>query len=251
MARACLRLLGRASIVKRRDSIVVENSLKEKIAGEITLSNEPGATIRKWREIFEITQTQLANRLQISPSVVSDYESGRRRSPGIATVRRIIEAVVDLDKDNGGKVLAKYTSMMNPGEGIISISEYPKSVPGPEFVLALEGRCLVAESHLKEKRIQGYTLIDSLRAIASLGAADYVRVYGWSTERALVFSGIKYGRSPMVAIRVHPMKPALVVYHKPEDVDKLAFRLAEYENIPLVVTQLPLQELEKRLKSFA
>lgn len=230
---------------------VVEGAIKEKIAGEITLSNEPGSTIRKWREIFEISQTQLANRLQISPSVVSDYESGRRRSPGIVTVRKIIEAIVELDKDQGGKILAKYTSMMNPGEGIISISEYPKSVPGPDFVQAIEGRALVAEGHLKDKRIQGYTLIDSIRAIASLSAADYVRVYGWSTERALVFSGIKYGRSPMVAIRVHPMKPAIVVYHKPEEVDKLAYRLAEYENIPLVVTNLALQELEKRLKSFA
>lgn len=230
---------------------MVEQALKEKIAGEITLSNEPGATIRKWREIFEITQTQLARRLAISPSVVSDYESGRRRSPGIATIRKIIDAVVDLDKQNGAKVIAKYTSMMNPGEGIISISEYPKSVPGPEFVAAIDGRVLVAEGHIKDRRIQGYTLIDSLRAIASLGAADYVRVYGWSTERALVFSGIKYGRSPMVAIRVHPMKPAIVVYHKPEEVDKLAYRLAEYENIPLVVTDLALQDLEKRLRQFA
>lgn len=230
---------------------MVENALKEKIAGEITLSNEPGSTIRKWREIFEISQTQLAKRLNISPSVVSDYESGRRKSPGIAAIRKIIEAVIDLDKENGGKVIAKYTSMMNPGEGIISISEYPKSVPGPDFVTAIEGRTLVAEASLKDKRIQGYTLIDSIRAIASLNASDYVRVYGWSTERALVFSGIKYGRSPMVAIRVHPMKPAIVVYHKPEEVDKLAYRLAEYENIPLVVTNLALQELEKRLRQFA
>ena len=50
------------------------------------------------------------------------------------------------------------------------------------------------------------------RIYAALGAADHIRVYGWSTERALVFSGIKYGRSPMIAIRVHPMKPAMVVY---------------------------------------
>jgi putative transcriptional regulator len=234
-----------------RDASMVESAIKEKIAGEITLSNEPGSTIRKWREIFQVTQTQLAQFLGISPSVVSDYESGRRKSPGIATIRKIIDGIVELDRQHGGKVIAKYTSMMNPGEGILSIAEYPKSVPGPEFVKAIEGRVLVAESHLAERRIQGYTLIDSLRAIASLSASDYVRVYGWSTERALVFSGIKFGRSPMVAIRVHPMKPAVVVYHRPEEVDKLAHRLAEYENIPLIVTDIGLQELEKRLKAFS
>ena len=230
---------------------MVESAIKEKIAGEITLSSEPGPTIRKWREIFEVSQTQLAKQLGISPSVVSDYESGRRKSPGISTIKKIIEAVIELDRQNGAKVVSKYTSMMNPGEGIISISEYPKSVPGPDFVAAIDGRTLVCEAQLRERRIQGYTLIDSLRAIASLSAADHIRVYGWSTERALVFSGIKYGRSPMVAIRVHPMKPAIVVYHKPEEVDKLAYRLAEYENIPLVVTDLALPDLEKRLRQFA
>ncbi len=215
---------------------MVENAIKEKIAGEITLSSEPGSTIRKWREIFEVSQTQLAKQLTISPSVVSDYESGRRRSPGIVTIKKIIDSLVELDRANGGKVIAKYTSMLNPGEGIISIAEYPKSVMGPEFAQAIDGRVLVGEALLQEKRVQGYTLIDSLRAIASLSAVDHIRVYGWSTQRALVFSGIKYGRSPMVAIRVHPMKPAIVVYHKPEEVDKLAYRLAEYENIPLIVT---------------
>jgi putative transcriptional regulator len=229
---------------------MVESAIKEKIAGEITLSNEPGATIRKWREIFEISQTQLAKELNVSPSVLSDYESGRRKSPGIATIRKIIDGITHLDKMHGGKIIAKYTSMMNPGEGIVSIAEYPKSVPGLEFVEKIEGEVLVAKSHLSERRIQGYTLIDAIRAIASLSASDYVRVYGWSTERALVFSGIKFGRSPMVAIRVHPMKPAVVVYHRPEEVDKLAYRLAEYENIPLIVSNLELQELEKRLKSF-
>jgi len=230
---------------------MVENAIREKIAGEITLSNEPGFTIRKWREIFEVSQTQLAKQLAISPSVVSDYESGRRKSPGIATIRKIIDAFIDIDRTNGGKVIAKYTSMLNPGEGIISIAEYPKSVPGPDFVTSIDGRVLVGEQLLKDRRVQGYTLIDSLRAIASLSAADHIRVYGWSTERALVFSGIKYGRSPMVAIRVHPMKPAIVVYHKPEEVDKLAYRLAEYENIPLVVTDLALPDLEKKLRQFA
>jgi putative transcriptional regulator len=234
-----------------RDASMVESAIKEKIAGEITLSNEPGATIRKWREIFEVSQTQLANQLDVSPSVLSDYESGRRRSPGIATIRKIIDGIIELDKTTGGKIIAKYTSMMNPGEGILSIAEYPKSVPGLEFAKAIDGKVMVAESHLAERRIQGYTLIDAVRAIASLSASDYVRVYGWSTERALVFSGIKYGRSPMVAIRVHPMKPAVVVYHRPEEVDKLAFKLAEYESIPLIVTNLELGELEKRLKAFS
>ena len=227
----------------------MREALLEKMAGEITLSTQAGATLRKWRESFEFSQSDLAHRLRINPSVISDYESGRRKSPGIATVKRLVEALVDMDEERGGHVLARYHSLMNPTEGILDIVEYRRNVPALEFVDAIEGRALVL-ADIEEKKVQGYTLIDAVKAIASLNANDYVRVYGWSSERALVFSGIKYGRSPMIAIRVHPMKPSLVVYHQPEDVDKLAYRLAEYEQIPLVTTDLPLDELQKRMRSL-
>lgn len=219
----------------------------EKMAGEIALSEQAGPTMRKWRETFRLSQSELAARLQINPSVISDYESGRRKSPGIATVRRMVQALVTMDEERGGHVLARYHSLINPTEGILDIGEYRRNVPAREFVDAIEGRALVLAG-LDEKKVQGYTLIDAVRAISTLNANDYVRVYGWSTQRALVFSGIKYGRSPMIAIRVHPMKPSLVVYHRPEDVDKLAYRLAEYEQIPLVTTDLELDELGRRLR---
>lgn len=227
----------------------MKEALLEKMAGEITLSATAGATLRKWRETFEFSQSDLAQSLQINPSVISDYESGRRKSPGIATVKRLVEALVAMDEDRGGNVLARYHSLMNPTEGILDIVEYRRNVPAMEFVDAIEGRALVL-ADIEEKKVQGHTLIDAVQAIASLNANDYFRVYGWSSERALVFSGIKYGRSPMIAIRVHPMKPSLVVYHRPEDVDKLAYRLAEYEQIPLITTDLPLDELQKRMRAL-
>jgi putative transcriptional regulator len=224
-------------------------ALLEKMAGEITLSGAPGPTMRKWRETFELSQSELAARLDVNPSVVSDYESGRRKSPGIATVRRMVEALVDIDEERGGQVVARYHSLFNPTEGILGIGEYRRNIPATEFVEAIEGRALVL-GNLAEKRVQGYTLIDSIKAIASLNATDYMRVFGWSTERALVFTGIKYGRSPMIAIRVHPMKPSLVVYHRPEDVDKLAYRLADVEKIPLITTDLELDELAARMRAL-
>ncbi len=51
----------------------VREELAEKIAGEVTLSDEPGATLKKWRTDFEVAQTDLAEALDVSPSVVSDY----------------------------------------------------------------------------------------------------------------------------------------------------------------------------------
>jgi len=76
----------------------IKNALSEKIAGEITLSPKPGQTIRKWRNVFDISQTELANHLKLSPSVISDYESGRRKSPGIQTIKKVIGALIEIDE---------------------------------------------------------------------------------------------------------------------------------------------------------
>lgn len=228
---------------------MMNEALLEKMAGEIALSDHAGQTMRKWRETFEFSQSDIAGRLGVNPSVISDYESGRRKSPGIATVKRLVEALIHMDTERGGHITARFDSLVSPMEGIIDIGEYRRSIPATEFVEAIDGRALVL-ADIEEKKVQGYTLIDAIKAIGSLNATDYARVYGWSTERALIFSGIKYGRSPMIAIRVHPMKPSMVVYHRPEDVDKLAYRLAEFERIPLVTTDLERDVLVERLRGL-
>ncbi|UCH71869.1 MAG: helix-turn-helix domain-containing protein [Thermoplasmatales archaeon] len=225
----------------------IKNALSEKIAGEITFSPKPGKTIRKWRNVFNISQTELANHLKLSPSVVSDYESGRRKSPGIQTIKKIIGAFIEIDKTRGGKILRQYDSMVDTREGILEISEYPFAIPANDFIKEIDGNILTSKKIGLKKNVKGFTLVDSVKTIETIGSGDYSRLYGWSTERAIIFTGIKYGRSPMIAVRVHPVKPTVVVYHNPGSVDPLAVKLAERENIPLVVTKMPLTILKKKL----
>ena len=225
----------------------IRDALSEKIAGEITLSPKPGQTIRKWRSVFGISQTDLANFLKLSPSVISDYESGRRKSPGIQTVKKIIKAFIEIDEKHGGKILHQYDSMVDTQEGIMEIMEYPFSVNAGNFIREIEGNILTSSQIGLKKNVKGFTLVDSVKTIETINAGDYNRLYGWSTERAIIFTGIRYGRSPMIAIRVHPVKPTVVVYHRPGSVDALAVKLADRENIPLVVTNLPLDVLKKKL----
>jgi putative transcriptional regulator len=225
----------------------IKNVLSEKMAGEITLSPKPGQTIRKWRNIFGINQTELAKHLTLSPSVISDYESGRRKSPGIQTIKRVIKAFIEIDEKHGGKTLRKYHSMLRIHEGIIDILEYPYAINAEKFIKEISGNLLTSKSIGLKKNVKGYTLVDSIKTIETINSIDYASLYGWSTERAIIFTGIRYGRSPMIAIRIHPVKPSVVVYHRPGAVDSLAIKLAERENIPLVVTNLPLEELKKKL----
>ncbi|EQD58523.1 transcription regulator [mine drainage metagenome] len=84
--------------------------------------------------------------------------------------------------------------------------------------------------------LHGFTLLDAPRAILTLGAQEFVQIYGWTTQRLLIFAGVRYGRSPMVAIRAHPLKPAAVLFSAPGRIDPLAVRLSEVENIPLLTT---------------
>lgn len=225
------------------------NTLTEKMAGEITLSNRPGETIRKWREDFRISAKELANHLKTSPSVISDYESGRRKSPGVATVKKIVEALVKIDEERGGAILKQYGIPADSNKAIIDIKEFSTRVSGRTFIDTIKGKILTNKNKT-ERDLHGYTIIDSLKAIVTLNSTDYLKIYGWSTERALIFTGVKYGRSPMIAVRAHPMKPAMVVFHKPENIDKLAIKLSEAENIPLVTTNLEMEKIIDNLRAL-
>lgn len=237
-------------VVMEKDEIIaLKTTLSEKIAGEITLSPKPGQTIRKWREIFQISQTDLAQFLQVSPSVISDYESGRRLSPGIQVIKRIIEALLHLDEHvHNGRTLQQYQSIEDEkNDGVIDIMEYHYGIPMKEFIKIIHGTLLTSEETISGRDVKGFTLVDSIKTITMLNSSNYVRLYGWSTDRALIFSGVRFGRSPMIAIRIHPVKPALVVYHKPGEVDPLAVKLAEREHMPLVSTDMPLPQLRQKL----
>jgi putative transcriptional regulator len=219
----------------------VNEEFAEKIAGEIVLSSEPGKTLRKWRQVFGVSQKELAGEMGISHSVVSDYEGGRRRSPTIATVRRVVSALMVIDERRGSPTISKY-QVREGGRAVVSMREFPVGITSQQFVEAIEGEVVWGDKAL-ERRLYGYTLLDSLKVITSLTSFDYLQIYGWSQERALIFMGVEFGRSPMVAIRAHPLKPGMVVYYRPKNVDDLAVRLAEIEGIPLVITEMDVERI--------
>ncbi len=227
----------------------MDTQIAEKIAGEVTMSDDPGRVLRKWREEFGISQTDLASHLDLSPSLISDTESGRRRSPGVMTVQRYINALIAMDELRGGETLKRYRTSDRTDPGIIAIRDFRADVEHDRFVEAIDGTVL-HHSGNPQRHITGYTVIDSLRAIVSFSSVDYFKIYGWSSERALIFTGVVYGRGPMIAIRAHPLRPAIVVYQRPKRVDTVAERLAELEHTSLVRTDLELDPLLSVLRGL-
>jgi len=222
--------------------------IAEKIAGEIVLSSKPGATMRKWREIFGISQQDLARHLGINSSVISDYESGRRKSPGVGMVNRFVNALIAIDKSRGGETIKRFLPTYGE-DAIIDIFDFPYSVSVEEFMKKIDARVLNPEVEYK-RGIYGYTILDSLKAILNFNSYDYFKVYGWSVDRALFFNKVKYGRSPMVAIRAHPLTPSAVVYINPEKVDDLAIKLASLEGIPIAETFIEIEDIKEKIREL-
>ena len=223
----------------------MQEQLTRRIAGEIVVSESPGETMRKWREIFHLSQKEFANLLEVKPSVVCDFEKGRRASPGIGTVRRFVETMVDYDSAHGGKVVNSM-SEKRTNEAIVDIKEFTSGMPIEDMLETIEGEIIAGKKELLSRPIYGYTMVDSLKAITTFNA--FGEMYGWSNERAVFFSGVHYGRSPMIAVRAHPVKPRMVVYIKPKAVDPLATKLADMERVVLVKTKLDEKAIIEKLR---
>lgn len=225
------------------------DSLKQKIAGEITLAKNPGAAIKKWREIFGITQTELAEYLGITPSTISDYESNRRKSPGIGVIQRFITALTDIDAKKGGWIAKRLSGKERPE--IYEVNDFEKPIPAKKLVEEIRGKAITNKRRIAEMQLAGYSLVDSLRAILEMPVDNFSRIYGPTSNRAVIFTQVGVGRSPMVAIRVTNPKPSLVIYQGMEKMDDpIAKKISEVEKIPIVITSMDMETIKEKLKRF-
>jgi putative transcriptional regulator len=212
--------------------------LARRIAGEIILSGKPGVTMRKWRELFAVSQLSLSESMRLSSSVISDYESGRRKSPGAKFIRRFVLALLQIDESRGSRFIREFAKLTSsPSMAIIDLREFPIPVRIEYLRRAINGE-IVAFKEESAKEINGYTVIDSKHAIEALSGSEYTQLFGASSERALIFTNADSCTLPMMIVRVCGLKPRVVVFHKTSP-DKETIKLAEYEQIPLIYSDTP------------
>ena len=195
--------------------------------------------MKAWRAKLGIKQVTLAKALAISPSVLSDYESGRRPSPGVQFVKKYVEALVKLDEGRA-RMIPKLVSSERD-EAILSIGEFQGPVEASTVLKAVDARVLVGDE--KQVKLYGYTVVDSIKTIYALSGLDFYKIFGATTERALIFTKVGMGRSPLVAIRVSQLKPRVVIIHGPKDLDPLAVDLARREGIVLALSGAPSEDV--------
>ncbi|MEM4348283.1 MAG: helix-turn-helix domain-containing protein [Candidatus Anstonellaceae archaeon] len=224
--------------------------LKNEIAGEITLSPTPGSTMKKWREIFAITQAELASVLKISPSTISDYEGNRRKSPGSGVIKRFVNALIQIDLERGSPILSKLLQGADKTDQYFELHEFATSISAIDFQKLIGGSVVANEELMKVKKLYGYTLMESLKIILEMPYSQFPKLYGTMSERAFIFTQVSTGRSPMVVIRVTPMKPSVVVLHGIKEVDPLAIKIAEREQIPVIITSMEVPKIKEVLNKI-
>jgi putative transcriptional regulator len=234
--------------------------LAESMAGEICLSeSNPGAIMRRWREHFHISQKSLAKHLNVSPSVISDYESGRRKSPRVETIRRFVEGLIEMDTEEGGRISVALEKLIAPeiaSDAIIDSREFGFPVPSRLLVEHLDCNVLT-HPNLLDRDIYGYTALDSIRAIVSLTPQQLLKLYGGTTQRAAILTNVSTGRSPMVAIKASQIgtsiavKPVVVILHGVKELDLLAVKIADSIHLSLCVSEIgSTEDLVREIRSF-
>ena len=229
----------------------IREVLARRIAGEIILSSKPGSTMRKWRELFAVSQITLAEKMKLSSSaVISDYESGRRESPGARYIRRYVLSLLQIDEEKGSRFIREFAKLTSsPSMAIIDLREFPIPARVEYLCRAIQGE-VVACKEKYAKEVSGYTVVDARKAVETLSGLEYAQLFGASTDRALIFTNIDSGSIPMMIVRVSSLKPRVVVFHRTRP-NENSIKLAEYEQIPLIYSAAPsLEQLVKSLRKL-
>jgi len=211
--------------------------IRRRIYGDILASDDIGKALKKWREFFKVTQSELSREMNVTSSVISDYERGRQRYPGTKFIKKYVEALIRIDMERGESVL----KVLSQGEKaidskcILDIYEYDEPIPAWRIIELTESE-VIANERLLNSPLYGHTVLDSILTILTLSGSLFYSIYGASSERALIFTKVTLGRSPMVAVRVYPLKPRLVILHTPSKVDDLAVEIATREKIILAIS---------------
>jgi len=228
----------------------VREVLARRIAGEIVLSSKPGATMRKWRELFAVSQMSLSEKMVVSSSIVSDYESERRKSPGTRFVRRFVWALLKIDEDRGSRFIREFARLTSsPSTAVLDLREFPIPVHVEYLCKAIKGEIVACRDKFV-KEVLGYTVVDSKKAVETLSGLEYSQVFGATTDRALIFTNVVDGSLPMMIVRVSSLKPRVVVFQGARP-DEYSIKLAEYDQIPLIYSALPtIEQLVKTLRKL-
>lgn len=232
----------------------LQREIAVRILGEIAFSNDIGGALKLWRERFLISKIELARHLKLSPSVVSDYESGRRRSPGVKVLKRFALALMEIDEKRGERVLRDLPHLLIGSEplrsAILDARNFTEASSVFELCRFVKARIFTCEDMWGED-VTGYVVLHGPKLLLEIPAHDYAKLQGLVNGKAVVFADAPSSQSLMVAVKLMQAKPAVVILHGLRSVDKTSRAIASSEQIPLALLRgFSTVDLVKALRSF-
>ncbi|MEE9353826.1 MAG: transcriptional regulator, partial [Candidatus Thorarchaeota archaeon] len=134
---------------------------------------------------------------------------------------------------------------------VIAMNDFDIAMKAREFCNRLKCEVQSGED-LLERNLYGYTLVDVERAIKELSSEAFMKLFGATTERCLIFTNSRTGRAPLIAIKTQEFRPSLVVLHGVGEIDALTIELSEQMRIPLAVSKIKsVDALVKELRTIS
>lgn len=231
-----------------------EQELFQKILGDVAANEEYGLVMKKWRELFGVTQMQVANELGVKPSVISDYESNRRKSPGIVFIRKYVLALLKLKSSAAHEEIKKQIDITKESNNLL-IRNFTKPKPSSRIIRLFNAKLLTKNNDLL---INGcvFFLDNISKLLTRLPTYKLLRELKKGGKYCYVFSNVKSGRIPLIMLSIlskfnKTAMPTLIIFQSNSfKMSNFAKKTAEKRNITLAVTNKDLTKLKKIIKEF-
>ena len=223
-------------------------SIAQKIAGEIILSENSGNVMKKWRKFFHLSQIDIAEYLHISPSVISDYESGRRKSPGKEIIKRFIEALLKIDELHGECIIRPLRRVIEDNKLINIIIDILDFIVPVDFKFFCQTiKCNILREEAKFGVVKGYIIIDYSNMLYSLSFHSLNKLFEASLSRVLILTNLRSGKSIHLLLKDIKKYPQLIVLHNFTELNISQFKK---KSLGILVSTMHLSELIHALRTL-
>ncbi len=230
-----------------------ENKFIEKILGDICINDDYGVVMRKWRNLFNVSQAELAEKLDIQPSVISDYESGRRNSPGIVFIRKYVLALINIGKNKNKKILDKLSGYPFDKKNNLIVKKFDKKIKAEDFISNIDARIVIKseEFHIKKCIFFYNNITDTFASMSTKELLSLMK----GRDSVLIFSNVKSGRFPFIVLRLLSgankiSLPKFVIFQGTDSVSKMVLRMAHKSNICLALTKESKENIKDKIHNI-
>lgn len=227
------------------------------IIGDIASNINYGIVMKKWREMLGIRQGFVSKELNVKQSVISDYENERCKNPGIKFVRDYSLALIKIAKQKNPKEYFELLKSLDLKEKsrIVESFLFKKSISNKDLMGILKVSQLSMPN--EDVSVKNCLFFSDKASKLLANRPSYNLLKSAQKEDSLfVFLNVKTGNFPVILInfilgnKLKGSKKILLFQSEKLKLSWIAKRLAKSNNLPILLTNKPADELLELLKNL-